>query len=122
VVVFEFLDNWIGLHIDIDTGMPLAFSIREGGADQCIFREKDYNSLEHQHPCRTRLFDDEGKPSAWFGKDCRLWNILYSIFQSQAASEYMNPFTIEREILSYLNIPTSLFLGKELTVHCHRNR
>jgi hypothetical protein len=30
---FEILDNWIGLHVDNDTGMPMAFAIRTNEAD-----------------------------------------------------------------------------------------
>jgi hypothetical protein len=34
---FEILDTWIGLHIDNDTGMPLAFAIRTIEADASLF-------------------------------------------------------------------------------------
>jgi biotin operon repressor len=90
---FEILDNWIGLHIDVDSGIPLAFAIRAGEADTGVFDERKYKSLEHQYASRTRLYDQNGKPHAWTGKVQRkLWNILYGIFQRHSAYEYMRPF------------------------------
>jgi hypothetical protein len=39
---FEQLDNWIGLHVDVETGMPLAFAIRITKPDTSAFRDEDY--------------------------------------------------------------------------------
>jgi hypothetical protein len=90
---FEILDNWIGLHVDKDSGIPLAFAIRVGKADSGAFNEGMYKSLEHQYAKRTKLYDDAGKSYAWTGKVLRkIWNILYSIFQGHPAIEYMRPF------------------------------
>jgi biotin operon repressor len=90
---FEILDNWIGLHVDKDSGIPLAFAIRVCKADSGAFNEGMYKSLEHQYAKRTKLYDDAGRPYAWTGKVQRkIWNILYPIFQSHPAFEYMRPF------------------------------
>jgi hypothetical protein len=87
------LDNWIGLHVDDDTGIPLAFAIRSTKPDSSVFRESNYKSLEHQYACRTRLYDNNGKPFGWTRKVQRkVWNILYKIFQGHPAYEYMRPF------------------------------
>jgi hypothetical protein len=65
---FEQLDSWIGLHIDSETRMPLAFAIRTYEPHTSVFRERDYKSLEHQYACRTKTHDSTGRPYAWAGK------------------------------------------------------
>jgi hypothetical protein len=93
VTGFEILDNWIGLHMDTDSGIPLAFAIRVGSADTAVFNEEKYTALEHQYAKRARLYDDVGRHQAWTGKVQRkVWNILYTIFQKHSAYEYMRPF------------------------------
>jgi hypothetical protein len=90
---FKQLDNWIGLHVETDTGMPLAFAIRTTNPDNGIFREEEYKSLEHEYARRTRMYDNAGRPYGWSGKVQRkMWHTLDKIFQGHPAYEYMRQF------------------------------
>jgi hypothetical protein len=46
---FEILDHWIGLHVDKDSGISLAFAIQIGEADSGTFSEGKYKSFEGCH-------------------------------------------------------------------------